>query len=161
MSRSTPASRDKAIFRDKPGSKVKFVSQDKRASSDKSVPRVKLWKKIRHAGKTAGFTAVEMSLVLFYTSTAKETPTWCKSVIYGALGYFISLIDGIPDLTPILGYTDDVAVMMAAMAAIAQYITPEIRAKSLTKTESILGPKAPKETKRDSKTAPDSEAPLS
>ena len=128
-------SKDKLKFREK----TRF--QDNPASSDNPVPRIKLWNKIRRAGKAAGFTAVETALVLFYTSTAKETPTWCKSVIYGALGYFISLIDGIPDLTPILGYTDDVAVMMAAMAAIAQHVTPEIRAKALARTESVLGPK--------------------
>ncbi len=119
----------------------KALTNDKPAITDKPIARVRLWHKIRHAGKIAGFNAVETALVLFYTSTAKETPTWCKSVIYGALGYFISLIDGIPDLTPILGYTDDVAVMMAAMATIAQHITPEIRTKALARTETFLGPK--------------------
>ncbi|WP_020409635.1 YkvA family protein [Hahella ganghwensis] len=99
----------------------------------------KLWKKLKMAGRTAGYTAVESALTLFYTSTAKETPAWCKSVIYGALAYFISLIDGIPDLTPILGYTDDIAVMAAALGTLSQYVTPEIKSKAKRQTEALLG----------------------
>ncbi|OZG70520.1 hypothetical protein BTA51_25645 [Hahella sp. CCB-MM4] len=108
---------------------------------DKSFSSGKLWRKLKNAGSVAGFTAVESALTLFYTSTAKETPAWCKSVIYGALAYFISLIDGIPDLTPILGYTDDIAVMAAALATLSQYITPEIKSKAKSKTEALLGSK--------------------
>ena len=99
----------------------------------------RLWQKIRKTASVASQNTIETALILYYTSTAKETPAWCKGVIYGALGYFISLIDGIPDLTPLLGYSDDVAVMAAAVATLAQYITPEIRKKAKTKAEKLFG----------------------
>jgi uncharacterized membrane protein YkvA (DUF1232 family) len=52
------------------------------------------------------------------------------------------MIDGIPDLTPFLGYTDDISVMAAAIATVSQYITPEIKQKARTKTNALLGEKS-------------------
>src|SRR5690554_7055623 len=74
----------------------------------------RLQQKLKRYGRKAGMEVVERALTLYYTARAPEAPVWCKTALYGALGYFISLIDGIPDLTPVLGYTDDLAVMAAA-----------------------------------------------
>ncbi|ABC31967.1 uncharacterized conserved protein [Hahella chejuensis KCTC 2396] len=98
------------------------------------VSGARLWKKVSAAASAAGVTTVEHALTLYYTAASPNTPMWCKTVIYGALGYFISLIDGIPDLTPILGYTDDLTVMAGAIATIAAHITPEIRHQAQEKT---------------------------
>ena len=84
----------------------------------------KLWLKVKKAAKVTGKSTIEAALTLYNVSTANDTPAWCKGVIYGALGYFISLIDGIPDFTPILGYTDDVAVMAAALATLVAATSP-------------------------------------
>tara|TARA_R110001592_G_scaffold7126_3_gene40173 strand:- start:1135 stop:1305 length:171 start_codon:yes stop_codon:yes gene_type:complete len=54
------------------------------------------------------------------------------------------MIDGIPDLTPFLGYTDDISVMAAAIATVSHYITPEIKQKAHEKTTSIMGQKEDK-----------------
>ena len=96
------------------------------------------WKLKRYCRK-AGMEVVERALTLYYTARAPETPVWCKTAIYGALGYFISLIDGIPDLTPVLGYTDDLAVMAAALATLAKHVTPEIKAKATAQSRSLFG----------------------
>ncbi|UZE95185.1 YkvA family protein [Alkalimarinus alittae] len=102
------------------------------------VPERSFWKKIKHNASMAGYEAVYNAFILYYTARAEETPLWCKTVIAGALGYFISLIDAIPDLTPILGYTDDVAVMVAAIGALAAHITPEIKQKAKDKSDQLL-----------------------
>lgn len=102
------------------------------------VSRRALWDKCRSAGRRAGHAATENALLLYYTATAPTTPVWCRHVIYGALGYFISLVDGIPDLTPILGYTDDIGVMAAALVTIARHITPEAREKAREKTDRLF-----------------------
>ena len=73
---------------------------------------------------------------------------WCRTDILGSLAYFVSLIDGIPDLTPFLGYTDDISVMAAAIATVANYITPEIKQRAQEKTISILGEKTKGEEKK-------------
>lgn len=97
-----------------------------------------LWRKIIGSGRRAGYRTVELALTLYFTARAPETPVWCKTVIFGALGYFISLIDAIPDLTPVLGYTDDVGVMVSALAMLSQYVTPEIRAQATAQAKRLL-----------------------
>jgi len=111
-----------------------LISEEK---AEKSV-----YKKIRGALAQLSREAVTQALVLVYTLKAPDTPLWVRTVILGALGYFISMIDGIPDLTPVLGYTDDVSVMAAAIATLSTYITPETRQKAESKADQILGPKA-------------------
>jgi uncharacterized membrane protein YkvA (DUF1232 family) len=95
--------------------------------------------KIRTALHSISSEAVTQALTLYYTLRAPETPMWCRTVIIGSLAYFISIIDGIPDLTPFLGYTDDISVMAAAIATVTQYITPEIKQKAQTQTIALLG----------------------
>jgi len=106
------------------------------------VTEKRIMKKIRSAFHSIGSDVVTQVLTLYYTLIAPETPVWCRTVILGSLAYFISMIDGIPDLTPFLGYTDDISVMTAAIATVAHYITPEIKLKAQKKTSSLLGEKA-------------------
>ncbi|MCP5207470.1 MAG: DUF1232 domain-containing protein [Hahellaceae bacterium] len=94
-----------------------------------------LWHKIKNTARAAGEKTIYQVLVLFYTMREPSTPVWCKGVILGTLGYFISLIDAIPDLTPIIGYTDDITLIVAAIGTLAAYITPEIEAKAKAKTQ--------------------------
>ncbi|PEO50494.1 hypothetical protein CN563_02685 [Bacillus sp. AFS026049] len=47
-------------------------------------------------GKKAGVKVVYVALLLFYTLQKPTTPVWAKTVIVGALGYFILPIDLIP-----------------------------------------------------------------
>jgi uncharacterized membrane protein YkvA (DUF1232 family) len=82
---------------------------------------------------------VENALVLYYTARSPNVPRWAKATIYGALGYFVTPIDAIPDLTPLIGYTDDLGVLAAALAVVLAHVTPEIRAKARERTRSWLG----------------------
>lgn len=88
------------------------------------------WDKIKNFAKAAGETALEPALKMYYSATDNDTPTWAKTTIYGALGYLISPIDVIPDVTPFIGYTDDVGVLCAALAATAAHIKEEHVAKA-------------------------------
>lgn len=90
----------------------------------------KFWQKLTDYAKTAGQKTVYTALLLFYAFKRKETPRWAKGVVIGALGYFVSPIDGIPDLTPFLGYTDDLGVMMVGLVTISGYINDEVKNKS-------------------------------
>lgn len=117
---------------------------DHPAAKDKKISERKIIQKIRSAVHSLSSDAVNQVFTLYYTLRAPATPMWCKTVILGSLAYFISMIDGIPDLTPFLGYTDDISVMAAAIATVAQYITPEIKQKAEEKTISLLGEKPSK-----------------
>lgn len=83
------------------------------------------WDKVKGYAKTAGETVLEPALKMYYAASDSDTPVWAKTVIYGALGYFISPIDAIPDITPVIGYTDDLGVLAAAVATTAAHIKDE------------------------------------
>lgn len=85
----------------------------------------RFWDKAKAVAKTAGKAALEPALKMYYSATDKDTPTWAKATIYSALGYLISPLDAIPDFIPVAGYTDDIAVLVAAMAAVAAHIKDE------------------------------------
>ncbi|KAA0581892.1 DUF1232 domain-containing protein [Azospirillum sp. B21] len=88
------------------------------------------WDKIKNYASSAGRDAILMALKLYYCLQSPKTPAWAKSVVIGALGYFISPIDAIPDLLPVIGYSDDIGVLAAAIAAVAAHIDDEIVAKA-------------------------------
>lgn len=98
------------------------------------------WQKLKGFAGKAGREVVERSLQLYYAAQGEETPIWAKTVIYGALGYFISIIDAVPDITPIVGYTDDLGVLVAALAAVAVNVTPQVKEQAKDKTADWFGP---------------------
>lgn len=85
----------------------------------------RFWEKTKIYAIAAGELVLEPVLKLYYSAQDPDTPTWAKTTIYGALGYFISPIDAIPDIAPIIGYSDDLSVLVAATAAVAVYIKKE------------------------------------
>ncbi|OYX01403.1 MAG: hypothetical protein B7Z14_06310, partial [Bosea sp. 32-68-6] len=52
------------------------------------------------------------------------TPRRVRMTLLAALGYFVLPLDALPDIMPLLGFTDDAAVVAAALAAVASSITP-------------------------------------
>lgn len=88
------------------------------------------WGKVKGYAKTAGRGVLEPALKMYYSATDPDTPRWAKATIYGALGYFISPLDGIPDLLPVVGYSDDLGILVAALGAVAVYIKDEHTAKA-------------------------------
>jgi len=88
------------------------------------------WDKVKKYAKVAGESVLEPALKMYYSAQDPHTPTWAKTTVYGALGYFIFPIDAIPDITPIIGYSDDLGVLAMATAAVAAHITEENTAKA-------------------------------
>lgn len=98
----------------------------------------RLLNKVKPIISLIGKEALTQVFILYYTMKAPNTPAWCKSVIIGALGYFLALFDSIPDLTPLLGYTDDIAVMTAAIATLGLHVTPEIKQKAESRINDLM-----------------------
>lgn len=88
------------------------------------------WDKVEKYAKDAGEGVLGNALKLYYAAQDSDTPAWAKATIWGALGYFISPLDAIPDITPILGYTDDAATLLAAITAVAAHIKDKHTAKA-------------------------------
>lgn len=72
-------------------------------------------------------------LLMFYAYKSEKTPAYAKRIILGALAYVLSPIDAIPDLTPILGFTDDLSVIMMGLVSVACHITATEKAKAKEK----------------------------
>lgn len=103
------------------------------------------WNKIKLFSQQAGREVVERALWLYYAAQRPNTPAWAKSVILGALAYFISPLDAIPDLTPLLGFTDDLGALAAALTMVTMYIDDDVKAKSADKLTKWFGGEAPNE----------------
>ena len=97
------------------------------------------WDKLKRYAKAAGREVVEKALLLYYAMQEEKAPAWAKATIAGALGYFIVPIDAIADLTPAVGYADDLGVLALALAAVAAYINDDVRRKTAEKIENWFG----------------------
>jgi len=97
------------------------------------------WKKVTGVALKAGRDLIEKALWLYYAAQRPETPTWAKGVAFGALGYFISPIDAIPDVTPVIGYADDLGVVGLAIASIAAYINEDVKRNAARKLVDWFG----------------------
>jgi uncharacterized membrane protein YkvA (DUF1232 family) len=74
---------------------------------------------------------------MFYAFNSRKTPLFAKNVILGTIGYVLSPIDAIPDITPLFGFTDDLGVLSFGLVSIACYINAPIRKKALSKMNSM------------------------
>jgi len=99
----------------------------------------KLWEKILRIAKKVGATVIRPALILYYLLDDNKVPFHHKAYIVGALGYFIMPIDLIPDgILPVIGFTDDIAVMAFVLNIVKESITPEIKAKADAKVAELL-----------------------
>lgn len=95
------------------------------------------WLKAR--AKAAGRAVAERGLVAWYTMRDPETPAVAKGILLGALAYLADPIDAIPDLTPLVGYTDDMTLLSVAFLLVAASIRPEHHEKARAKCDEIFG----------------------
>lgn len=93
----------------------------------------KLIEKVKKSAIKGGKKLIYAVLLLYYTLQKENVPLKAKAVIIGALGYFITPFDIIPDLLPIVGYTDDFGALMMALATVSMYIDDEVKEKAKTK----------------------------
>lgn len=85
----------------------------------------KLWDKIANFAQKAGKEIVVNVLKLYYAmALGKATPAQVTAII-GALGYFISPIDAVPDLLP-GGLADDAGVLTLVITTLACCSDPEV-----------------------------------
>ena len=92
-----------------------------------------LFEKLNRFYKQAGYKLTYVVLLLYYAFRNTETPLWAKKIILGAVIYFISPIDAIPDLSPLIGYTDDVGLLSYGLVSISMYITDDVKIKARKK----------------------------
>lgn len=66
-------------------------------------------------------------LAAYYCAFDRDTPRHVQLSLLGALAYFVLPLDFMPDLLPVLGFTDDAAVLVTALRMVAANIRPDHR----------------------------------
>lgn len=99
----------------------------------------RLWEKIKKVSKAAGTKVVYSVLLLYYAMQDKSMSMKTRLSIAAALGYFILPTDAIFDLTPIIGFSDDLGVLMFVLTQISASITIEVKDKAKQKIEAWFG----------------------
>jgi uncharacterized membrane protein YkvA (DUF1232 family) len=97
-----------------------------RVSRERAYVRRGFWAKVRRVAASLPF--VEDLLTAYYCAFDRNTPRHVQAALIGALAYFVLPFDAIPDMLPVLGYTDDAAVLATAIKLVAGHIRPEHRA---------------------------------
>ena len=97
------------------------------------VSEERFWRKVARFAKRAGKEVLEKALILFYVSRSEHLPLRVKAMVFGALAYFVSTLDAIPDITPVVGFADDLGVLAAVIGVLARWISPDIQDKVDTK----------------------------
>ncbi len=101
---------------------VKRISE--KISSMKKGPVGKIWSSVSS---------------LYKMARDPEVPWQYKAVAVGALVYLISPIDAVPDIIPVIGLLDDVAVITAAVASLGVALTKYKEKKDADKSPSDTG----------------------
>jgi len=83
------------------------------------------WRTARRAARQVPF--MEEVVAAYYCALDGRTPLAAKATLLAALGYFVLPADSIPDIIVGLGFTDDVAVLTAAIGAVRAHMTPAHR----------------------------------
>ena len=102
-----------------------------------------MWRTLKKVAASAGRKTLLSALILFYRLKDRDTPTWAKGVIIGALGYLILPVDLIPDIIPGAGYGDDWGAIVAALATVAAYIKDDHKAKAQAQVARLFGTSDP------------------
>jgi len=72
----------------------------------------------------------EDAVASYYCAFDPATPVKAKAILVGALAYFILPVDAVPDFILGLGFTDDMAVLLAAFNVIRSHLKPHHRERA-------------------------------
>jgi len=97
----------------------------RRAARDEARVRSGFWGKFRRVASRLPFA--DDLLAAYYCAFDRETPFQVKAALLGALAYFVLPVDAMPDILPLLGYTDDALVLVTALRMVSGHIRDEHR----------------------------------
>ena len=120
------------------------INEQALAKYEKDYSEVGLKEKILQYGKGLGLETMYRVLQLWLALRKPEVPPETKAIIVGALGYLIAPLDFLPDLTPVLGYSDDVMAITFALFKVSGYIDSEVKEEAKFLLAKIFGAEAVK-----------------
>ena len=118
------------------GQELTLFQRDK-MKRDRKRTEESFWRKLRRNAGRIPFA--DQLLAAYYCAIDPRTPLQARAILYGALAYFILPFDIIPDFIVGLGYTDDAAVLAAAIRSILPHIKDDHRTKAKAAMEKLAG----------------------
>jgi uncharacterized membrane protein YkvA (DUF1232 family) len=110
---------------------------DPRETPDEQSVRRNFWPKLKRVAANIPFA--EDLLAAYFCAFDRDTPRHVQVALIGALAYFIMPFDIIPDMMPLIGFTDDAAVLVTALRLVATHITPAHREAARDALKRIAG----------------------
>ena len=98
-----------------------------------------LFKKLKKASGSLGSHVLYYVLMLYFLISDKTIPIKVRLAFVAALGYFILPTDLVTDFLPVIGYTDDMALLTFVIGNATNYISPEIKEKAELMRAAIIG----------------------
>lgn len=96
-----------------------------RMARDERIARHGLWDKLRRFAGRIPFA--EDAVAAYYCALDRRTPLHARAILIGAVAYFVTPFDVIPDVIAGLGFTDDATVLATAIAIAGAHIRVEHR----------------------------------
>ena len=98
---------------------------DERGARNEERVRRDFWRKAARVAAKLPFA--EDLLAAYYCAVDETTPFRVRAALIGALAYFVLPFDFVPDVLPLLGFTDDAAILLTALRMVAGHLRPEHR----------------------------------
>jgi uncharacterized membrane protein YkvA (DUF1232 family) len=96
-----------------------------RMARDERIVQEGFWRKLRRFAGRIPFA--EDVVATYYCAFDSRTPLAARAVLLGAIAYFVTPLDLIPDFILGLGFTDDATVLATAIAIAGTHIQVEHR----------------------------------
>lgn len=86
------------------------------------------WQKVRSFAGRLPFA--DTLVAAWYCTRDPATPPKVRAMLLGALAYFVTPVDMIPDFLLHFGFTDDAAILTAVIGMVGAHIKPQHRAQA-------------------------------
>ena len=106
-------------------------------AEDEQTLKRRFWQKLRALAARLPFA--EDLIAAHYCAFDRQTPMHVKAALIGAIAYFVLPADVVPDVLPVIGYTDDAAMLAGAIKLVASHITPDHREAARQKLARMRG----------------------
>jgi len=101
------------------------MNDDERLKRDEANVLANFWRKLGSFAAQIPFA--EDLLTVYYCALDRGTPTYVRVALFAALAYFIDPFDVVPDVLPIIGLSDDAALLAGSIKLVWDNIKPEHR----------------------------------
>jgi uncharacterized membrane protein YkvA (DUF1232 family) len=98
------------------------IEDDAAGARETARVRREFWPKLRRFAAQLPFA--EDLLAAYFCAFDRNTPRRVQVTLIGALAYFVLPFDFVPDMLPLVGFTDDAAVLATAIRLVAVHIAP-------------------------------------